>query len=247
MAESKNLLEPEFAPHFQTWKLNPTPHAATGLLRALQPTIDKAIGAHVGAPNPFLRSRAKQMALQAVGSYDPYRAKLSTHLFNQLQGLKRVARKQNQVIAVPERVALAQGQVLQAENELLDRLGRDPTTTELADYTGLSAKRLRQVRAAPSNAMPEGYYEGMVGEEGGGGFSPAVQHDPTQAYLELVYSDLDPSNQQIMEWTLGLHGRKKLSNQQIAAKLGLTPGAISQRKAAIQRMLDEQQGFGTFQ
>lgn len=245
--DAKSLLEPEFADDFGSWQSLPSPKSTTKLLNRLQPTVDRAISAHVGASNPILKSRAKQLTLQALRGYDPYKAKLSTHLFNQLQGLKRIARKQTQVIAIPERISLAQGQLIQAEAELQERLGRDPTNAELADHTGLSLRRLGQIRAAPSNAMPEGYYESLAGEEGGGGFLPGVEGGPTDAYLELVHGDLDPTNQFIVEATLGLHGRKKLSNQQIAAKLGLTPGAVSQRKAMIDRMIDEQQATGIFQ
>lgn len=245
--ESKSLLEPDFAPHYNAWKATPTPKLTTALLNKLQPTMDRAVSAHIGQNNPILKSRAKQMALGALRSYDPYQAKLSTHLFNQLQGLKRVSRKQTQVIGVPERISLAQGQMLQAEAELQERLGREPTNNELADHTGLSLKRLRQIRQAPSNAMPEGYYQSLGDEAGGeGGWTPGVMSGPTDAYLELVHGDLTPDNQFILEATLGLHGRKKLSNQQIAAKLGLTPGAVSQRKAIIQRMMDEQQSSGIF-
>lgn len=244
--ESKSLLEPEFAEDFGLWQGNPSPHFTSRLLTRLQPTVDRAISAHIGQSNPILKSRAKQLSLQALRSYDPYKAKLSTHLFNQLQGLKRVARKQTQIISVPERVSLAQGHILQAEAELTERLGRDPTNAELADHTGLSVRRLGQIRQAPSNAMPEGYYESLGADEGGGGFLPGVESGPSSAYLELVHGDLDKSNQFILESTLGLHGRPRLSNQQIAAKLGLTPGAVSQRKAVIQRMLDEEEASGLF-
>ncbi len=246
MAESTSFLEPDFEPDFNTWKVDSNPHNTTKLLTRLQPTIDRAISAHVGKPDPILRSRARQITLNAVKSYDPMKAKLSTHLFNQLQGLKRIYRKQTQIIPIPERVSLAQGQLISAEAELLEQLGREATTSELADYTGLSLKRLKQIRTAPSNAMPEGYYEGLGDEEGGGGFSPEVEGGPTRAYIELVHGDLDKANQFIMEATLGMYGRAKLSNQQIAMKLGLTPGAVSQRKAMIQRLIDEQQASGIF-
>ena len=56
----------------------------------------------------------------------------------------------------------------------------------------------------------------------------------------MVYYDLDDTNQSIMEYTLGLHGAPVLENREIANRLGITAGAVSQRKAKIQAMLDEQ-------
>jgi len=41
-----------------------------------------------------------------------------------------------------------------------------------------------------------------------------------------------------MEHTLGMHGKRVLSNQDVARKLKLSPGAISQRKARIQSKMD---------
>jgi DNA-binding NarL/FixJ family response regulator len=49
-----------------------------------------------------------------------------------------------------------------------------------------------------------------------------------------------------MEHTLGLHGKKVLSNQEIARKLRLTPGAVSQRKATIQQLLNQEQELSPF-
>jgi DNA-binding NarL/FixJ family response regulator len=47
-----------------------------------------------------------------------------------------------------------------------------------------------------------------------------------------------------MEHTLGMNNKKVLSNQEIARKLGLSPGAISQRKARIQQLLDRREDLG---
>jgi len=57
---------------------------------------------------------------------------------------------------------------------------------------------------------------------------------------------MDATNQKIMEWTFGLYGSPQLSNQAIAQRLKLSPGAISQRKANIQRILDQEQDLSVF-
>jgi DNA-directed RNA polymerase specialized sigma subunit len=64
--------------------------------------------------------------------------------------------------------------------------------------------------------------------------------------VEAVYGDLDGMGQQIMEWTLGLHGSPMLSNQEIAQKLKLSASAVSQRKAVIQKRLDAMLDIGLF-
>lgn len=239
-------LEPEYAEAFNGWKTAPTPLSTTKLLTTIQPSIDKAISAHVGQGNPILRSRAKTMSLSALAGYDPTRARIGTHLMNQLQGLKRYSRQQQQIIRVPERMVLESNQMRDAENELRERLGRDPTGYELADHTGISTRRLAHIRRYKP-PMAEGFFSQMGGEEEDGGYMPSVeQAAPQDHWLELVYGDLDTTSQLILEHSLGLHGKRMLSNQALAANLGITPGAVSQRKALLQRKLDQQQDLSPF-
>jgi DNA-directed RNA polymerase specialized sigma subunit len=148
--------------------------------------------------------------------------------------------KEDQILNVPEQVLLDMGGLREAENELRDRLSRDPSDLELADHTGLSRKRIGYLRL-----MKPSFAEGKlmeVDEEGSGMSDPSVRqisnNEGLRAWHEFVYHDLDPIDQQIMEHTLGLHNKRVLSNQEVAKKLKLSPGAISQRKARIQSKLD---------
>ena len=73
---------------------------------------------------------------------------------------------------------------------------------------------------------------------------PAVmQNDPT-GWHEFVYNDLNEVDKAIMEYTLGLHGIKKLPATEIAKKLNISPGAISQRSQRIQAKLNQREELG---
>ena len=48
------------------------------------------------------------------------------------------------------------------------------------------------------------------------------------------------------EHALGLHGRRPLPNQEIAAKVGLSPGRVSQIKKKIQGTLDQEHDLSPF-
>jgi DNA-directed RNA polymerase specialized sigma subunit len=232
-------LESKLAPPFNAWQQDPSPGNATRLLTAVKPAIDRGIRAHVGTKtSPATQSHARRLALTAIRSYDPTRAQLSTHIVNNLQGLKRVVRRQRHVLSVPERVELDRRRADVASTELQDALGREPSLQELADYTRLSTRRLQHVGQL-KQPVAEGRLLATTQESGG--YMPAVQQGPSDTWLELVYQDLLPVDQNILDWTLGLHGRKPLSNQEIAVKLQLSPGAISQRKAKIQTKLDQRE------
>jgi len=128
---------------------------------------------------------------------------------------------------------------------VLDQNGREASISELADATGLSVKRLKHIQKF-QHPIAEGTITARMAESEDGGFMPAVEQDGGSSWLEFVYDDLDPINQKIMEWTLGLHGQKPLSNRQVAAKLRISPGAVSQRKAHIQGILDQEQQLSPF-
>ncbi len=237
-----NYLEPEFADAFQAWKANPTPAGNTQMLQTLQPVIEGGIRAHIGEPNPLLTSRARKLTLEGLRSYDPSRARLKTHLYNQYQGLKRISRQQSQVIKAPERVQIDAYHLQGAEQELRDLLGREPTDRELSNHSGFNLKRIMHVRQ-----FQPGVSEGTM-ENVAPAFQPGLMPDrrSSDMWMELVYDDLPPLDQKILELSLGLHGRRPLSNQEIAAKLSRSPGAISQRKKRIQAMLDQEQNLSPF-
>ena len=65
------------------------------------------------------------------------------------------------------------------------------------------------------------------------------QNTAADAWANFVYGDLGPTDQLIMDMTLGRNGRRRASTQEIARRLNITPGAVSQRAAKIQAMLDK--------
>lgn len=239
-----SLLEPEFKEHFENWKATPNPQTTAALLKAVDPVLDSSLKTYAGrATSPTLRSKAKLIAAESFSRYDPSRAKLRTHLMSQLQGLRRASAQESQIISIPERVGLDLHKLRMSENELRDKIGRDPSDMELADHTGLSRKRIGYIR----KAQP-GLSEGALAPEGeadeGQGIGPGVVGPQTDTWMDFVYHDLSPVDQVIMEHTIGLHGKQVLPKQRIAAKLNLSPGAISQRAAKIQEKLNRKEELG---
>lgn len=230
------LLEPQYQEAYTAWRNRPTPAAASVLLSQIQPVLDSAVHQY-GAGGPTLMSRARLLAIQALKSYDPSRGKLKSHLMSYLQGLRRYAARQSQIIRLPERVALEMGYLRRSQAELQDQLGRTVSTQELADYTNLSPAKITRLR----NLQP-GLAEGQTiqtTDEGEDELAPAVV-DPRyhEAWMQYLYPDLAPEDQLLLEHTTGLHGAPLLSKSQLAGKLQLSPSAVSQRLKKLQEKLD---------
>lgn len=221
---------------YQTWRTDPSQPNTARLLKAMDPTISRAARANAGTVNPLLYGRARAMALQAVKSYDPGRgAKLQSHIFNAMQGLKRYSGQVAAGARVPERVVLDRNAMKAAANDLADELGREPTDDELAERTGFSHKRIRHVRRFAS-PMAEGVFSTM-GEDGEP-FDPGVMRSNQRVVLQAVYDDLPALDKKVFEWSLGFNGNPVLQNQMIASKLGRSPGWVSQRKLLIQKQIN---------
>lgn len=212
------------------WKVNPTPEASSNMLKTLDPVITAAARTHVGDVNPIIKGRARSMTLDALQTYDPKRGKLSSHLFSHLTGLKRYAARSSMPVSVPERLMLANRALNTSNQQLSDELGREPTEDELADHSGIPVPRIRQARTAAA-----GTNEGTVANSGSGEFDPAVVSTAPNRWADLIRGDLEPVDQKILEYS-----RAGMPNQRIAAKLRLSPGRVSQRKAGIQALLDKE-------
>lgn len=237
-----DYLEPEYKEAYESWSNDSTPEGNAAILSAVGPIIQKGVSMYGGGPSPLIRSRARRLALQGLGNYDRGRSRLQSHLLNQMQGLRRISRQQHDIIKAPERVLLDSHKLHQYEQELRDNLGRDPSDDELANKAGISLKRIKYVREWQPG-LTTGQLSSLDPEA-----SPAIRatqktHD---AWLEVVYDGLPPIDKKIMEWSLGLHGRGKLSNQEIAQKLSRSPGAISQRKAKIQQVIQQEESLSPF-
>lgn len=241
---SKDMLEDDFRGPYDAWKLKADPVTNAGMLKALHPTIEGAIRTHVGEPNPLLISRARVMTLQGLPRYDPKRGRLQSFTYNELLGLKRANRQQTQIIKVPERVAMDKYHLEGATKELRAVLGRDPTDDQIADHTGFSPARIAKVRSYNSG-ISEGYMDDTSEGQVFGGVKSLGA--PGKSYwADIVYDGLDDYHKKIMEMSFGLNGRKPLPNQVIAQKMGRSPGAISQAKLRIQKMLDEEHELSPF-
>jgi len=213
---------------------------------AVLPVIKQAIQAGGGDPsNPVLLAKGRMMAMQSLKRYDPYSAKLNNFLHSQLLGLQRAMGTANNIIQVPEGVVLDRKKIDKAEQELLDQLGRYPSTTELADYTGLSMKRIAKLRQA-NVPMASSQMKSPEGEQ----FSPGahILGDTARedAWQEYVYDSIDDRKKAIMERLYGMHGLPQQTPAEIAKALGISTAAISQQRKKIDDALNSELQFNLF-
>lgn len=217
------------------WKNTGAQEDYNKLLKEAEPVINSAITSYAPNSSPAVKSKAKVLASKAIKSYDPTKGtKLKTHLHVQLQPIQREAGTYSTVYA-PERVRMDLSKLKQMQRQFFDEQGREPNDDELADFTGLSKKRLEHIRKFDRNLLPEGMLE-ETSDTGSG--LPRTQE---AAYLweDYVYNELGPKDKLIYDLKTGRHGGDPLGTGDIARKLGISAGAVSQRLAKIASRIEE--------
>lgn len=240
-----DYLEPKYTEPYQQWKARPDKTTTGQLLRALDPELKRGVNAYAQG-DPLAKSKAKSLAIRALHTYDSSMSGLGTHLFNHMGGLRRFERSRQQTLSLPERMELERGRLLNEQTRLTDERGREPTLSELADATGIGVKRIDKILSLRP-AMVEGKSR-QLGEDDMDA-TMGVANDiglGSDVWLRAVQQDLDPINQLILQWSLGMNGQPVLANHEIATRIGMTPGAVSQRKAIIQQVLDQEQDLSPF-
>lgn len=215
------------------YQKTPTPELADKYLSAATGVFDKAVRAYAGADTPTVRAKAKQIALQVAPRYEAGRVKPETYLLGHLQSLRRYGASIAAPVRVPDQVRLDQVRVARHEADLTHDLGRSPSDAELADRAGLPIDRIAKARgvgaAFVASSLPTGV-ETVV---------PSNLAAAKKTWLRYVYHDLPPSYQVVLEHTIGINGKPILTTTEIAKKLGVSAGAVSQRKAKIEKIMNE--------
>lgn len=236
LPENQNPLRADGDALFSAWKEKPSPKTLSPLMDSLTPTIDSALHTYGFSGDPNIREAAKLHVISVLPRFDPTKAKLTTFLRNELRRLQRIGPEVRNPIQSSERARLDNRYLVGAETELREQLGRDPTIDELSDHCGLPAKRIERIRMASRPLLAEDSLSG--GDDQAPQVLGTQQGRPEEVWMEAYYASLeDPKDKLIFEYSTGWRGRPVLGKSMIAAKLGVSPGAVSQRAARMSEAL----------
>lgn len=242
------MLEPELQDVYVQWKSDwNSPENNAALLKKIQPWIDHAILAAGGSPsNQVLRAKANMMAMAYMRKYDPEASNVKNYLYGQMRGLHRVVGAEQNIIQIPERMALGQKAIAEAEKELTDELGRFPSMMEIADRTGIP---LKNIQKWTSFGGP--IYESSINNSDTGNsmylHGNILGEDKAEAaWQEYVYDSLPDRQKAVMERMLGMHGQPVMTPSEIAQSLKISQAAVSQHKKKIYDQLNDDSRYDLF-
>ncbi len=218
--------------YWEKWKKNTSIINQQALLKRLDPLIRSEVNKITGlsvAKRSALKVRAKTLVLESLKTYNPKKAQMNTYLVGQLMKLKRFAYENVGVVRIPENRQLRIREYKDAISSFNLAFDRDPTNSELASKLGWPMIEIKKMKKQLRSEIPASL---MV-------YQPAVigKDFKINRTIELTYDSLDKRDQKIFDLTLGTHDKSILSNNEIARKLAISPGLVSQRKAYIAKKL----------
>lgn len=215
---------------FNAWKTTPSPAGLSKVVDSLKPTIEYNLGAIGAADDPTIRTKARAMAAKAIHAYDPsHGTKLSTWVTSQLRPLTRYKRA-TQSVGLPERTQLDAWQIHKGTQEYLDKHGREPDTSELADYLRMPVKRIATVRRASGRA---------VTSESNGPGAENPGDDFVDEAVSYLLPELDHVGRKILEHRTGYAGAPLKEASQLAAELGVSEPTVSRKSAYLHDRLND--------
>lgn len=211
---------------YQSYSSDPTPDNLFNVVDALSPTINYSLSAINASGDKLLRTKARNIAAQAVQKYDPTAgANLQTWTSNQLMQLRRIKRETQTPVKIPERTQLEAYSLARAEQEFYDKYNREPDLIELADYSKIPKKKIEKIRRTFRKIPEQGALEDMTAQ---------TTTDWTSEALDYIYRDADAIDRKILEMKTGYGGKyEPMEPKDIAIQLSLTPSQLSRRSAKI--------------
>lgn len=196
------------------------------LLQGLKPTIDSALKSFANG-NEEYRTKAKVLALDAIKTYDPSKAKLETHVYNNLKRLQRISADRGNFVHTPEQSALDKIQIDKLIKDYTIDNGVEPSYQWLSDQTGMPIKKITRLMGI------QGYTSSSMARGESGDSLDKAPRTAIQLYEDTLYQELDEKDKKIYEWLTGYKGTPLLDRATVARKLKISPPALSQRIAKI--------------
>lgn len=220
------------------WQQNRDPAVYTELVTRFRPITESFVKSFKtsGVSPLALRAQADAQMIKAIGTYKPNMSTApSTHIWNNLQKIKRVSMRSLQSGHIPEHRNLKRSTFITIKDNMTDRLGYEPSMAEISDELGWSMEETSRMDNELGHEVPESMLENQF-------YKSTDGSQKEKALADYLYMELDGKEKKVFEWTFGYGGKPILNSREIAQKLGDNEMFVSRTKKKLAQKL---KGFGT--
>ena len=190
-------------------------------------TLEKQVNVYSGKvniPPSAIRANVQRNFLDAVQTYDPNRGtKLNTHVNWHLHKTKRFIAQHQNFARMSEPMIYRIGDYERTEDQLKQKLGRDPSSIEMADKLKWPPSHVERMRKSLRRDLSSSLFE----------LDPSsLQVSRWQEVKSMVPYELTPQENAVFELVYQ-DRRTPFSNNQIAGRLKLSPSRVSKIKLNI--------------
>lgn len=220
------------------WQKTRDPGLLGEITMRYQPVVNSVVNKYktAGVNPDTLKSKANAQLLLAIHSYDPGKGTApTTHIWNHLQKVQRVAGESLQSGHIPENRAIKMSVFKTTRDNLSDRLGYEPNTEQMAEEMGWSQAEVQRMNTEMAGEVTASNAEFDF-------FGNSKNFSSRDKDLvDYLYHELEPREKVIFEHTFGYGGKPILKNKELAHKLGTNEMAIHRAKKRMSERIREYQ------
>lgn len=218
---------------YDLYRKEPSKQNLNRVIKSLGNTINYSLSSNNASNDPLIASKAKLITAKAIKEFDPgYKVSLPTYVSSQLQKLTRVARDLRNPIKLPERFIYESQSLKKAEDDFIDEYGREPDLNELSDASGMSIKKIADIRRKSIKQMSESQrFSG--GEDDVEDNQTSIDETAAEGpdFLDeaemYVYNGLDHKEKKVFEHLTGYGSTEVLTPAEISQRFNISQSTIS--------------------
>jgi len=218
------------------WQDTKDPNLFAELVIRYQPVVNSVVNKYsrVGIPPATLRAQATSQMIKAFKSFDATKgAQPSTHIWNNLQKVQRIATESQMSGHIPENRNLKRATFTIVKQNLEDRLGYEPNISDLADELGWNKKETaRMLNEVHGETTASGASFDFYGNS-------VTRESSDKALADYLYHELNGKDKVIFEHTFGYAGKPVLNNKEIANKLHVNEMFVHRAKQRMSGKIRE--------
>lgn len=198
--------------------------AIVELKRRYKPLVMREVNVWSSAPIPkeSIESEAWLIFVQAIKTWKPGKAALSTHLTLRLKRLARYVRKHQNAARISEQNISHIGNIDRARQTLADDLGRMPTNKEIGKAVGLSARKITSIENQRRGDLFEGLMDVTQGRQD-------AASDRVKMLILDFREELEGQELEVYDYMMGTGGKRAIKSKgALAVRMGISAPRLSQ-------------------